>query len=217
MLLCAAPPALFWSCWVGCARAMPLAAKSASAATPASDVCCLFLIKLSPSRLGVCAGTRAEGPFPAAMLLPNAHWQAKFLQTSSCDISCVEKFVSEYLFRGCEVSVSAIASKIDCKSGEFRANQAAMRALIAELESRGATAAEGGPPRARERHLARGKLLPRQRVMTLIDSGTPFLELSPLAANDMYEDAIHGAGLITGIGRVVGRECVIVCNDSTIK
>jgi 3-methylcrotonyl-CoA carboxylase beta subunit len=118
---------------------------------------------------------------------------------------------------GCEELVSAIASKIDCKSREFRTNQAAMRALIAELESRRATAAEGGPPRARERHLARGKLLPRQRVMTLIDSGAPFLELSPLAANDMYEDAIHGAGLITGIGRVVGRECVIVCNDSTIK
>src|SRR5690242_9846063 len=92
-----------------------------------------------------------------------------------------------------------------------------MRELIAELESRRAVAAEGGPPRARERHLARGKLLPRQRVMTLIDSGAPFLELSPLAANDMYEDAIHGAGLITGIGRVAGRECVVVCNDSTIK
>src|SRR5690348_5353612 len=118
---------------------------------------------------------------------------------------------------GCEELVSAIASKIDDKSREFRANQAAMRALIAELESRRATAAEGGPPRARERHLARGKLLPRQRVMTLIDSGTPFLELSPLAANDMYEDTIHGAGLITGVGRVAGRECVIVCNDSTIK
>src|SRR5215813_12732241 len=92
-----------------------------------------------------------------------------------------------------------------------------MRALIAELESRRATAAEGGPPRARERHLGRGKLLPRQRVMTLIDSGTPFLELSPLAADDMYEDAIRAAGLITGIGRVAERECVIVCNDSTIK
>src|SRR6516165_5179342 len=92
-----------------------------------------------------------------------------------------------------------------------------MRALIAELESRRATAAEGGPSRARERHLARGKLLPRQRVMTLIDSGTPFLELSPLAANDMYEDAIHGAGLITGIGQVGGQECVIVANDATVK
>jgi 3-methylcrotonyl-CoA carboxylase beta subunit len=64
---------------------------------------------------------------------------------------------------------------------------------------------------------ARGKLLPRDRVMRLLDPGSPFLELSPLAANGMYEDAIHGAGLITGIGRIEGRECVIVCNDSTIK
>jgi 3-methylcrotonyl-CoA carboxylase beta subunit len=92
-----------------------------------------------------------------------------------------------------------------------------MQALTAELTERRMQAAEGGPARARERHLARGKLLPRERVMTLIDSGTPFLELSPLAANGMYEDAIHGAGIITGIGRVAGRECVIVCNDSTIK
>src|SRR5262249_22691430 len=78
-------------------------------------------------------------------------------------------------------------------------------------------AAEGGPQRSRERHLARGKLLPRDRMMTLIDAGTPFLELSPLAADDMYEDAIRAAGLITGIGRGSGRECIIVCNDSTIK
>src|SRR6202000_3336042 len=61
------------------------------------------------------------------------------------------------------------------------------------------------------------KLLPRERVMTLVDSGTPFLELSALAANGMYDDAIHAAGIITGVGRVAGRECVIVCNDSTIK
>ena len=63
----------------------------------------------------------------------------------------------------------------------------------------------------------RGKFLPRERVLRLIDAGTPFLELSPLAANGMYEDAIHGAGIITGIGRIEGRECVIVCNDATIK
>src|SRR5580692_4670369 len=92
-----------------------------------------------------------------------------------------------------------------------------MRALVAELEARRAKAAEGGPPQARERHLARGKLLPRERVMTLIDPGTPFLELSPLAADGLYDDAIHAAGIITGVGRVAGRECVIVCNDSTIK
>src|SRR5207245_3672999 len=92
-----------------------------------------------------------------------------------------------------------------------------MRALVEELETRRAEAAEGGPKPARERHLERGKLLPRDRVMHLIDPGSPFLELSPLAANGMYEDAIHAAGVITGIGRIEGRECVIVCNDSTIK
>ncbi|MGC2592022.1 MAG: carboxyl transferase domain-containing protein, partial [Xanthobacteraceae bacterium] len=92
-----------------------------------------------------------------------------------------------------------------------------MRALIAELDTRRAKAAEGGPQRARERHIARGKLLPRERVMTLLDPGAPFLELSPLAAADMYDGAIHGAGIITGVGRVSGRECVIICNDSTIK
>src|SRR5207245_3390792 len=92
-----------------------------------------------------------------------------------------------------------------------------MRALVEELETRRAEAAEGGPKPARERHLERGKLLPRDRVMHLIDPGSPFLELSPLAANGMYADAIDAAGVITGIGRIEGRECVIVCNDSTIK
>ncbi len=113
--------------------------------------------------------------------------------------------------------VTALATSVDTASAEFRANQEAMQALIAELEQRRAKAAEGGPQRARERHLARGKLLPRDRVMTLIDPGAPFLELSPLAANGMYDDDINAAGIITGIGRVSGRECVIVCNDSTIK
>ncbi|MGZ5802706.1 MAG: carboxyl transferase domain-containing protein [Xanthobacteraceae bacterium] len=92
-----------------------------------------------------------------------------------------------------------------------------MGALVSELQEKRETAALGGPPRARERHLARKKLLPRARVEHLLDPGTPFLELSPLAANGMYDDDIHGASLITGIGRIEGRECVIVCNDSTIK
>ena len=110
-----------------------------------------------------------------------------------------------------------LASTIDKGAAEFRANAERMRALVEELKARRAEAAQGGPERARERHVARGKLLPRDRVMNLIDPGSPFLELAPLAANGMYEDAIHGAGLITGIGRIEGRECVVVCNDSTIK
>src|SRR5436853_6739737 len=92
-----------------------------------------------------------------------------------------------------------------------------MRALADELQTRRAEAAAGGPPRIRERHVSRGKLLPRDRVMQLLDPGSPFLELSPLAAHGLYDDAIHGAGLITGIGRVKGRECLIVRNASTIK
>ena len=113
--------------------------------------------------------------------------------------------------------MAQIGSQIDGNSAEFRANAERMRALAAELQARRAEAAMGGNEKARERHVGRGKLLPRDRVMNLIDPGSPFLELSPLAANGMYDDAIHGAGLITGIGRVEGRECMVVCNDSTIK
>ncbi|WP_439648270.1 carboxyl transferase domain-containing protein [Acuticoccus kalidii] len=98
-----------------------------------------------------------------------------------------------------------------------RANRAAIEALVDDLDHHLAKAADGGPPRARDRHLKRGKLLPRDRVNTLLDPGSPFLELSPLAANGLYDDAIHGAGLITGIGRVSGRTCMIVANDATIK
>jgi 3-methylcrotonyl-CoA carboxylase beta subunit len=110
-----------------------------------------------------------------------------------------------------------LASNVDKHSDEFRANAAAMRALVEDLQKRREEAACGGPERARERHAARGKLLPRERVTTLIDPGAPFLELSPLAANGMYEGDVHAAGIITGISRVEGHECVIVANDATIK
>jgi 3-methylcrotonyl-CoA carboxylase beta subunit len=113
--------------------------------------------------------------------------------------------------------VPVLISSIDAGSAEFRLNAAAMRRLVDELTQRRMEAAQGGSARARERHIARGKLLPRDRVMALVDPGAPFLELSPLAANGMYDDAIHGAGLITGVGRIEGRTCVIVANDSTIK
>jgi 3-methylcrotonyl-CoA carboxylase beta subunit len=113
--------------------------------------------------------------------------------------------------------LAILSSSIDKNSGEFGANAERMRALTAELQARRAEAALGGPQKSRERHVGRGKLLPRDRVMNLIDPGSPFLELSALAANGLYDDAIHGASLITGIGRIEGRECMVVCNDSTIK
>jgi 3-methylcrotonyl-CoA carboxylase beta subunit len=113
--------------------------------------------------------------------------------------------------------VPHLPTSIDVSAAEFRANAERMHALTAELRARREEAALGGPERARARHVARGKLLPRDRVMALLDPGAPFLELSPLASNNMYDDAINGAGLITGIGRVESRECMIVCNDSTIK
>jgi 3-methylcrotonyl-CoA carboxylase beta subunit len=113
--------------------------------------------------------------------------------------------------------MAILASRIDAAAAEFRANAMRMQELVAELRRHREAAAAGGPARARERHLGRGKLLPRDRVMTLIDPGSPFLELSPLAANGMYDEAIHGAGLITGIARIEGRECMVVANDSTIK
>src|SRR5262245_66140102 len=108
-----------------------------------------------------------------------------------------------------------IKSSISTASGEFKANAAAMRALVADLAQNRAEAAAGGPEKLRERHSARGKLLPRDRVLRLIDPGSPFLELSQLAAYGLYSGDIHGAGLITGVGRIRGLECVIVCNDAT--
>jgi 3-methylcrotonyl-CoA carboxylase beta subunit len=102
-------------------------------------------------------------------------------------------------------------------SEEFRANLEANRALVDDLRSTQERLALGGGERARERHLARGKLLPRERVDRLLDPGAPFLELSPLAALGLYDDAAPGAGIITGIGRVSGRECVILANDATVK
>ncbi len=99
----------------------------------------------------------------------------------------------------------------------FARNQETNSALAAELRSRLRAAATGGSEASRRRHLSRGKLLTRDRVETLLDPGTPFLELSPLAANGMYGDECPAAGIITGVGRVSGRRCVIVANDATVK
>ncbi|MFM7350054.1 MAG: carboxyl transferase domain-containing protein [Erythrobacter sp.] len=113
--------------------------------------------------------------------------------------------------------MSRLESAISTRDERFKANAAATARLTDELQGRLAAAAVGGDERSRQRHVERGKLLPRERVNRLLDPGTPFLELSPLAAYGMYEGDIHAASMITGIGRVEGQECVIVCNDATIK
>src|SRR5581483_352266 len=110
-----------------------------------------------------------------------------------------------------------IRSKLKTASDEFRASAERMRGLVAELDERLALARQGGGERARERHRARGKLLPRERVQGLLDPGTPFLELSPLAAFEAYDESVPSAGLITGIGSVSGEQCMIVANDATVK
>jgi 3-methylcrotonyl-CoA carboxylase beta subunit len=97
------------------------------------------------------------------------------------------------------------------------ANRAAWRALLDELAARRAAAAEGGSAKARERHVGRGMLTARDRVARLIDPGSPFLEIGALAAFAMYEGDVHGAGMVAGIGRIEGREAMIVANDPTIK
>src|ERR1700759_5315278 len=113
--------------------------------------------------------------------------------------------------------MTVLKSALSSNTPAFSTNPAARSALVGELPPRQAPAALGGDARSRDRHTARGKLLPRDRVERLVDPGSPSLELSPLAAFGMYDGDIHGAGIITGIGRVAGRECVIVCNDATIK
>jgi 3-methylcrotonyl-CoA carboxylase beta subunit len=110
-----------------------------------------------------------------------------------------------------------IKSHINPRSEEFRANAERMRGLVADLKEKTDQVTMGGDEKAREKHLARGKLLPRDRVRGLLDPGSPFLEIGQLAAWGMYGGDVHSASMITGIGRVSGRECVIVANDATIK
>src|SRR5277367_5115426 len=113
--------------------------------------------------------------------------------------------------------MTVLTTSIDRRSEVFAANAAAMRVLVEDLREKVAAIREGGGEAARRRHLARGKLLPRERVRLLLDPGSPFLELSQLAAWGMYDGEVPAAGIVTGIGRIMGRECVIVANDATVK
>jgi 3-methylcrotonyl-CoA carboxylase beta subunit len=115
--------------------------------------------------------------------------------------------------------VTAFKSQVDPRSSEFANNAAAMRGLVDDLQEKTAAVARGGSDEARQKHLGRGKLLVRDRVDALVDPGTAFLELSPLAAYELYGGAgeVPAAGIVTGIGRVSGVECMIVANDATVK
>ena len=113
--------------------------------------------------------------------------------------------------------MTALKSTINTGSKGFRANARAMRALVRDLRARTKEIAKGGGAAARRRHRARGKMLPRERIQHLLDPGSPFLELSQLAALGVYDEPVPAAGLITGIGRVSGQECVVLANDATVK
>ena len=113
--------------------------------------------------------------------------------------------------------MAVIQSQISPSSETFRANAERMRALVADISDKAGIVQRGGSEEARQRHVARGKLLPRERLAQLLDTGSPFLEIGQFAAWDMYDDAISAAGMIAGIGRVEGREVVVVVNDATVK
>ncbi len=113
--------------------------------------------------------------------------------------------------------MTVIKSTLKPRAKDFKENAAALVELVSDLREKTETASLGGSQASRERHVARGKLLARERVRALCDPGGPFLELSPLAAYDMYEDNIASAGIVTGVGVVSGTECVIVANDATVK
>ena len=113
--------------------------------------------------------------------------------------------------------MSILKSKINKESSSYRDNFKRNSTLVEELAEKAKTVSSGGTEESKKKHLSRGKLLPRDRVDGLLDRGSPFLELSQLAASGIYSDQVPSAGIITGIGRVSGRECVIIANDATVK
>jgi len=111
----------------------------------------------------------------------------------------------------------ALSSSFDRASPQARANRESMSGLVADLHKKLDAVRQGGPERARDKHSKAGKLLPRERVERLLDPGSPFLEIAPLAALDLYDNDAPSAGIVTGIGRIAGRECIVVANDATVK
>src|SRR5712675_3508600 len=171
----------------------------------------------SRAKRRACARTSSTvSPSPKSMSQLSRTLMAACLAHNNCAI--VRQLGSSWQAHPREdTTVPTYSSAVKPGSPDFLANRAAMQALVADLRSKVAQAALGGGQAARDRHLARGKLLPRERVGLLLDPGSPFLELSQLAGFELYGNEAPGAGLITGIGRIAGRECLVVCNDPTVK
>ena len=110
-----------------------------------------------------------------------------------------------------------IQSRLDSRSPQFSANRAQMQALVADLKAKVARIAEGGGEVAMQRHTARGKLPVRERIQLLLDAGSPFLEIGQLAAHEVYGEDVPAAGVVAGIGRINGQECMVVGNDATTR
>ena len=113
--------------------------------------------------------------------------------------------------------MAILVNQLNPQSKEFKNNAAAMQALVNELRSKISDITQGGGEAARQRHQQQGKLLPRERLAQLLDPGSPFLELSQLAAYQVYPDPVPAAGIITGLGKIAGQECLIAINDATVK
>src|SRR5690348_12025033 len=158
-------------------------------------------------------GVRAPAPMPCA----GCDVRPAACSSSSRPGSPWRRATDTAIAQARDKPMPAIETKLSTRDPTFVRNRDAMTALVADLRERIAAIEQGGGEAARKRHVARGKLLPRERVRALIDPGSPFLELSQFAAHGMYGDTIAAAGIVTGIGRVCGCECVIVCNDATVK
>lgn len=113
--------------------------------------------------------------------------------------------------------MTKLTSKLNTRSDEFKSNAENMRTLMDDLRAKAKLVADGSSPQAREKHLARNKLLPRDRIDHLLDKGSAFLEIGQLAAYGLYGDEVPSAGLIAGIGRIHGTECMVIANDATVK
>src|SRR5690606_12519230 len=172
---------------------------------------CSVLPASHPSSAAI-SSTISAGPSSTSWRCPSSSSSA-----SRCCGSCCGSARRPPPRRRANSELTAITAAIDRRSAEFRNNAARIRGLVDDLRHQVARVKEGGGARARDRHLARGKMLPRDRVRTLLDPGAPFLEIGQLAAHGMYRGEVPSAGLIAGIGRVSGQECVIIANDATVK